>query len=291
MEISRSDESHVRITEMERQLADANRDVKAHETTEAHLSDALAYAESIVDTVREPLLVLDGELRVKTANHAFYETFRVSAEETIGQFICDLGNGQWNIPALNKLLGEVLPQEKSLRDFEVVHDFPGLGRRVMLLNARKLRREGNQTERVLLAIEDITERKRLVDELLRSNEDLQRFAYVAAHDLRSPLNAALNISKLLERRLEGRLDQEERTMLALSVKNMERLSALMYDILTYSQIAKAPENSRLVPIQEPLAVALANLRQHVEECGATITFGELPSARANRAQIDRKSVV
>jgi light-regulated signal transduction histidine kinase (bacteriophytochrome) len=114
----------------------------------------------------------------------------------------------------------------------------------MLLNARKMWREGNQTERVLLAIEDITERKRIEDELLRSNEDLQRFAYVAAHDLRSPLNAALNTSKLLARRLEGRLDQEEWTMLGLSVENMERLAALMHDVLTYSLIAHAPEDSR-----------------------------------------------
>lgn len=284
MEEATPDELHVRIAELEKQLADAKRAGKAHETIEARLSDALAYAENIVDTVRESLLVLDGELRIKTANHAFYESFGVCAEETIGQFLYDLGNGQWNIPVLKKLLGEVLPHEKSLRDFEVVHDFPSLGRRAMLLNARTLWREANNSERVLLAIEDVTERKRIADELLRSNEDLQRFAYVAAHDLRSPLNTALNISRLLERRLQGRLDQKELSMLGLSIENMERLAALMHDILTYSEIANAPEDSHLVPIQEPLAIALANLQHHIEKSGAMITFGELPSAHANRTQ-------
>ena len=79
------------------------------------------------------------------------------------------------------------PNDRSFRDFEVVHDFPTLGRRVMLLNARKLWQAGNHSDLILLAIEDVTERKRLEDELVRSNEDMQRFAYVAAHDLRSPL--------------------------------------------------------------------------------------------------------
>ena len=120
------------------------------------------------------------------ASRAFYETFGVSKEETEGQFIYDLGNGQWNIPALRTLLEEILPLEKSMKDFEVEHEFPSLGLRVMQLNARKLWREGNHTELVLLAIEDITERKRLSEELVRSNEDMQRFAYVAAHDLRAP---------------------------------------------------------------------------------------------------------
>ena len=97
MDTSRSDDLHVRITELDRQLADANRDVKAHETTEAHLSDALAYAESIVDTVREPLLVLDGEMRIKTANHAFYETFRSPPKRPSGNSftISAMGNGTY----------------------------------------------------------------------------------------------------------------------------------------------------------------------------------------------------
>ncbi|TVP86183.1 MAG: PAS domain S-box protein [Thioalkalivibrio sp.] len=120
--------------------------------------DALEYLQSIVDTVREPLLVLDSRLRALSANRSFCRTFRVSPQETEGQFLYDLGNRQWDIPRLRTLLEEILPQETALEDFEVEQDFPGIGRKVVLLNARRLRQEG--AERILLAIEDVTERRR-----------------------------------------------------------------------------------------------------------------------------------
>jgi PAS domain S-box-containing protein len=121
-------------------------------------------AESIVDTVREPLVVLDAELRVRTANHSFYQTFQVSPEETENRLLYDLGNRQWDIPRLRTLLEDVLPQNTSFHDFEVDHPFPAIGRKVMLLNARRIYLEGNDTELILLAIEDITERRRAEEE-------------------------------------------------------------------------------------------------------------------------------
>jgi PAS domain S-box-containing protein len=121
-------------------------------------TDALAYVNSIVDTVRESLVILGGRLRVLSANRAFYRTFRVSPQETEGQLLYDLGNGQWDIPRLRILLEEILPQNTSFDDYEVEHDFPDVGSKVMLLNARKLRLEG--AELILLAIEDVTERRR-----------------------------------------------------------------------------------------------------------------------------------
>jgi signal transduction histidine kinase len=274
-----------RVADLEEKLRDAAKAEEVHRRTEAMLGDALEYAESIVDTVREPLVILDGELRVKTASRAFYQTFSVSREETEGQFLYDLGNGQWNIPALRNLLEQVLPQEKSFRDFEVMHDFPTPGPHVMLLNARKLWREGNHTERILLAIEDVSKRKRMEEEMLRSNEDLQRFAYVAAHDLRSPLNGALNLSKLLGRRLQGRLDQDEAGMLALSIENMERLAALMQDILTYSEMSNAVRQPTPVLLEESLQIALANLQHQTAKSGADITVERLPDVRVDRTPI------
>jgi signal transduction histidine kinase len=274
-----------RIVELEGQLAASDRAEDAQDIVEMSLRATLAYEESIVDTVREPMLVLDDVLRVRTASHAFYQTFRVSNNETEGRFIYDLGDGQWNIPALRTLLEDVLPEQKSFRDFEVAHDFPTLGRRVMLLNGRKLLREGNKTELVLLAIEDVTERKRLEDELVRSNEDMQRFAYVAAHDLRSPLNAALNVCKLAARRLEGRADNEEAHLLSLSVENLERLSCLMQDILSYSEMGYAPQQRVLVTLDEPLKIALLNLEHHIRESDAEVTVGTLPLVPADRTQM------
>ena len=256
-----------------------------HRQTEAGVRDALAYVHGIVDTIREPLLVLYEKLHVITANRAFYQVFQVSPADTEGRFLYDLGNGQWNIPGLRQALEDVLPQKKTFRDFEVVHDFPSLGRRVMLLNGQKLMREGNYTELILLAIEDITERKRLEDELLRSNEDLQRFAYVAAHDLRSPLNSALNISQLLAQRLQGKLDAKESEMLARAVASLQRLGALMQDILTFSAINSAPRQLTAVPLEESVQVALANLQSAIQANHAEITVTDLPSARGDRTQL------
>ena len=141
-----NDELRARNLELEGQLAAADREDNAQDEVETALRDALSYLENIVDTVREPMLVLDRTLRVRTASRAFYQTFRVSKEETERQLIHNLGDGQWDIPALRTLLEEVLRTDKSFRDFEVVHDFPTLGRRVMLLNARKLWRAGNQSD-------------------------------------------------------------------------------------------------------------------------------------------------
>jgi PAS domain S-box-containing protein len=117
---------------------------------------ALAYADSILDTVRDPLIVLDSELRVRSASRSFHENFKVTREETEGRLIYELGNGQWNIPQLRTLLEDILPKESSFRDFEVTHEFEGIGRRRMLLNARKVHAPEAESELILLAIEDIT---------------------------------------------------------------------------------------------------------------------------------------
>jgi PAS domain-containing protein len=120
---------------------------------------ALAYAENIIATLREPFVVLDKSLRVHTANAAFYRGFHVTKEETEGRFVYELGNGQWNIPQLRTLLPQVLSNSHPLEDFEVEHVFPALGRRNMLLNARRFPPDGDDAELVLLAIEDNTSHK------------------------------------------------------------------------------------------------------------------------------------
>ncbi|QKK26951.1 PAS domain-containing protein (plasmid) [Rhizobium hidalgonense] len=103
---------------------------------------ARTYAEAIVSTVRQPLLVLDAALRIQSANPAFYELFKVSAKETERSLLYDLGNGQWDIPALRTLLDKVLSNSQDVADYEVEHEFRNIGRRCMLLNARKLDRGG-----------------------------------------------------------------------------------------------------------------------------------------------------
>ena len=114
------------------------------------------YTQSIVDTVRDPLLVLDADLRVRSASRSFYEDFGVKPEETEGRLVYELGNGQWDIPDFGRSSKTSSPRTSSFRDFEVTHDFEGIGRRRMLLNGRKVRQPGNHSELILLAIEDVT---------------------------------------------------------------------------------------------------------------------------------------
>jgi PAS domain S-box-containing protein len=134
---------------------------------EPQVEDIETYAQDIVDTVREPLLMLDTALRVRSANRAFYQTFHVSPDETENRLIYELGNGQWDIPALRTLLEDVIPRSSVFNDFELEHSFPGIGRRVMLLNGRKLR-AGSHAELLVLAMEDVTARKRAEEALLKA---------------------------------------------------------------------------------------------------------------------------
>jgi two-component sensor histidine kinase len=129
--------------------------------------------EAIVDTVREPLLVLDASLRVVVASRSFYRSFRADRETTEGRYFYELGGGEWNIPPLRELLLGIIPDRTTVEEYEIEHSFAGLGRRTMLLNARKVFYEGNHSTSVLVGIEDVTDRRTLErekDELLRQKD-------------------------------------------------------------------------------------------------------------------------
>jgi chemotaxis protein methyltransferase CheR len=129
------------------------------------IAEAQTLAQAIVNTIHEPLLVLDADLRVMAASRAFYETFKVEAEATFGALLYDLGDGQWDIPALRLLLETIIPEKAAMDDFEVSHVFPGVGQRIMLLNARKVIYETSPDHTILLAFTDITARRALEKEL------------------------------------------------------------------------------------------------------------------------------
>ena len=124
--------------------------------------ESWTYIKTVVDIVREPILILDKDLRVMAANESFYRNFQVELKDTEGKVVYELGNGQWNIPALKKLLEDILPKNTFFKGFEVAHDFPFIGRKVMILNARQIHsKEGPSSEIfppiILLAMEDVTD--------------------------------------------------------------------------------------------------------------------------------------
>jgi two-component system CheB/CheR fusion protein len=132
-------------------------DIHEQKQMQQALRDARKYAESIVNTVPTPLIVLDADLKVISANRCFYQTFKVARQSTEGELIYELGNGQWDIPKFRELLEEILPDETTVEDFTVEHDFPNIGKRTISINARRLHQESEDSQMILVAIDDVTE--------------------------------------------------------------------------------------------------------------------------------------
>ena len=150
----------------------------------------------LVETIREGLLVLDPDLTVQFANRSFCETFAVTPENTVGMKLYELGNGQWDIPELRSLIETILPEHATIEAFEVDRVFPSIGRRVMLLNARKVYRSGKQTQQVLLAIEDVTERTRLEHEHAAAHERIAALLQELGHRIKNSLQIIVSMVSL-----------------------------------------------------------------------------------------------
>lgn len=185
---------------------------------------AREYAENIIDTVREPLIALDQNLRVVTASRSFYEFFRVDPKETMGQLIYDLGNKQWDIPKLRELLETILPQKTTFDNYEVEYDFAIIGKRTMLLNARQIQRVLGKERIILLAIEDITKRREVEIGLEKGGKELEELAaelkraarvkseFLAnmSHELRTPLNSIIGFSEVLYDETFGPINDKQK---------------------------------------------------------------------------------
>lgn len=212
------------------------RDVSDRRKTERELAQSLVYADDIIATLREPFVVLDSDLRVKTANRSFYDVFQVSKEETENRLVYDLGNGQWDIPGLRTLLDEVLSRNQMVHDYEVRHTFPTLGLKTMLLNARPFPPDSKYPELILLAVEDVSALRERADELAEANRHKDEFLAALAHELRNPLAPIRNAVQFLG--MEGLTHGDVKTGRDVISRQVNVMVRLIDDLLDVSRISR-----------------------------------------------------
>lgn len=206
------------------------------------LVDNEAFLSSIIQTVRESLLVLDADYRVLSANSHFLNSFKVTTEDTVGKILFELGNHQWDIDTLRELLMKILPTNNPVIDYEVEHNFPHIGKKVMLLNAYRIEFEGQYKDRILIAIEDITEKK----EIDRRKDD---FLSIASHELKTPLTTIKGLIQLLQRmKPDGSSEKYNETLHKVSVY-VDRLNILISDLLDTSKIQSGNIELHLDPFE------------------------------------------
>jgi two-component system cell cycle sensor histidine kinase PleC len=226
------------------------------------LKESHEFAESVINTVREPLIALDQDLRVVKVSRSFYDFFRVDPEETVGQLIYDLGNKQWDIPKLRELLETILPQQTTFDDYEVEHEFATIGRRIMLLNARQIEQASGKERIILLAIEDITERKEIENGLKKAHEELSALAtelkrasrakseFLAnmSHELRTPLNSIIGFSEILYDETFGPLNEKQNRYANNVLTSGKHLLLLINQILDMAKVESGKMNLTLSSI-------------------------------------------
>ena len=210
------------------------------------LKKLLIYYQEITDTIREPFIILNKDLCVITANDAFYKTFKVLKTQTEGKLIYTLGNNQWQIPKLRQLLENILPKDKVLNDFEVTHDFPTIGPKTMLLNARQV----DHKQLILLAIEDITKSKKLQSDtkqmtanLVQQHDEMQalsdtkdEFIMLASHQLRTPATIVKQYTLMLHDGYAGALSKQQLKMLDSAITSNQRQLQIIEDLLRVARV-------------------------------------------------------
>jgi PAS domain S-box-containing protein len=292
-------------------------DITERKSAELAVQKAREYAESILSTVREPLVVLDADLRVVSTNRSFLQTFQVSKGETYGRLIYELGNRQWDIPLLRELLEGVLPRNDVFQNFEVSHEFPEIGRRTMLLNARRLYREPDATELILLAIEDITERKQMEDALRKSRDELElrvreRTAELekANKELRSEIAKRVKFEEALKASSEKLVSQFlqrkylSRKLVELVEKDRKDIAMTLHDevgsMLTgakieleviESELAESPAVDKIVKVKESVLEVMDTVRDISSRLRpiALDRFGLLPALTSLTDEVAKRS--
>lgn len=247
-----------------------------------------ATARSIVQTVRQPLLVLDEEQRIRFANGPFRSMFRLNEDEVEGKSLADLDGGQWNQPELHRLIGEIIPRHEIIEDYEVRLRVPDGGCRILFLNGRRIVHDMEDTPFILLSFEDVTERmeahrrlerlnteleervRRRTRQLEAVNRELEAFCYSVSHDLRAPLRAIDGFSNELLRSYADRIDDRGRHYLDRIRRGTQRMGELIDDLLKLSRVNRSEFSREQVDLSA-IAQGVARELQN-EISGRTVDF-------------------
>jgi two-component system CheB/CheR fusion protein len=268
------------------------------------LNIARLFAESIIATMREPLIVLDKDMKVRTANQSYYNKFKTSEEQTEGKSFYQLKNGLWDIPALRSALDNSLLTDGRIADVEIKQRFEDLGERILLLNACRITRKDNAELLILLAFEDITDTRSRESDLIsfsheleikveertlslkQSNDSLEQYATIASHDLQEPLRKIRTFSALLDKRHGNEIGSEARKLIDKISLAAQRMSGLITDVLNFSKVLDSS-----VFEQVDLNVVLQNVRNDfdmlIEQKKTIITHDELPVIKAVALQMNQ----
>jgi len=258
------------------------------------------FAENIINTVREPLIALDQDLRVVKVSRSFYDFFKVKPEDTVGQLIYDLGNKQWDIPELRKLLDEILPKNNTFDDYEIEHNFETIGPKIMLLNARQIERGAGKERIILLAIEDVTERKQVEEKIKKLNaeleervsqrtaelstavKELEAFSYSVSHDLKAPLRAMMGFANVLSEDYAPKLDDNGRRLIGVINDNVKKMGQLIEDLLKLAHIARQAMDVVDIDVTMLVQSVCQELREELfHDRAIEMSVKPMPAARAD----------
>jgi chemotaxis protein methyltransferase CheR len=249
----------------------------------AKIEDAQTLAQAIVNTIPEPFIVLDGQLRVLAASRSFYETFQVDPEQTRGCLLYALGDGQWDIPALRTLLETIIPERTAMDGFEVDHDFPNIGRKTMLLDARKVRYDDSSKSTILLAFRDVTTRnaiEREKSELLARTEELLRQKGVLLEEMQHRVANSLQIiASILLLKARAVTSEETRLHLQDAHQRVMSVAAVQQHLHASGGIDQIEVGSYLTKLCASLASSMVGDGQPVE-INVMAHEGRIDSAKA-----------
>jgi two-component system, chemotaxis family, CheB/CheR fusion protein len=270
-----------------------------------------SYAESIVATIREPLIILDKDMRVRSANRSYYKKFRSTEEETEGKSFYLLGNKRWDVPELRSILDHSLSVDGRVTDVEIRQRFEDTGERILLLNACRIAQKDSMELLILMAIDDITDARHREQDMLvfskeledkveertaslkesnislkQSNDNLEQFATIASHDLQEPLRKIRTFSAILHQRYRKEIEGEPGELIDKISLAALRMSDLIHDVLNYSKVLDASVFTK-VDLNGVLKHVIADFDLLIEQEKAVVTCAELPPILAVPLQMNQ----